>query len=413
MKISTQIAPLFNIFIKGMTLLGKFGLVFYVAKYLEPKDMGVYGLLVSLIFYSLYVVGLDFYTYSTRELVKLAREQWWKYIKSQLCLISVTYLIALPVILYVVSSILEMKWLLFFILLLILEHFNQEIMRLLIVLHRNIWANSLNFIRQGLWCFFLVLLVEFDFVSITLEIVLSIWVGFSAFALLIGFILLIKNIPYSNTENIDFYWIKKGLKICLIFLIATLCTRLVTTLDRIWLEYLSGLAVVGAYSLYMSLTNALIAFLDTGVFSFIYPKMIKDVNNETLFLTHVKKMAFQTTMFTFVISIGLIIITPFLLKWIDKLLYQEYISIFYILLLANSFYCLSMIFHYILYARNEDKKIFYSQLLSLFSFIMFTFCFSMNNIELAVPFGVLVSFVVLFILKAIYAIITLKNKRVL
>ena len=40
-----------------------------MAKFLSAEEVGVYGLFVVLVSYSLYAVGFDFYTFSTRELV--------------------------------------------------------------------------------------------------------------------------------------------------------------------------------------------------------------------------------------------------------------------------------------------------------------------------------------------------------
>lgn len=402
MQINTRFLPLFNISIKGLTLLGKFGLVFYIARYLEPEEIGIYGLIVALISYSLYAVGLDFYTYSTRELVKIESIKWWKYLKSQLFLICTTYIFIVPILLYIVYQIIGGKWIIFFLILLLLEHLNQEIMRLLIVAKHNVWANNLNFIRQGLWCFFVVFVMILSLMSNSLETVLILWIVFSFIALIIGIIIIKCNITLQK-ETIDIQWIKKGIKVSSIFLIATLCTRSVTTLDRIFLEYFSGLAIVGAYSLYFSLTNALIAFLDTGVFSFIYPKMIENIEDKGIFISYTKKLTIQTFIATILISLSLIILTPFLLKWIEKEVYLDNIELFYIVLSANAFYCVSMIFHYVLYAYKEDKKILASQIISLLFFLVSILVFNLFNIEYSVAWSVLLSFVGLLLLKYSYA----------
>ncbi|OOF45502.1 hypothetical protein BKK52_12570 [Rodentibacter trehalosifermentans] len=404
-----NIYPLFNISIKGLTLLGKFGLIFYMAKHLLPSDVGTYGLLTVLIFYSLYAVGLDFYTYSTRELVKLDKSEWWKYIKSQLFLILTSYFLFLPIVLVITYNILGIDWIPFFIVLLILEHVNQEISRLLIIFHKNIWANNLNFIRQGLWCFILVLLVETNISELTLEFIFILWSVFNLLALTIGSCLLKKQIIF-NKSCIDFLWLKKGLKVSFLFLMATLCIRAISTIDRIWLEHIDGLTLVGAYSLYVGLTNSLIGFLDSGVFSFIYPKMIKDVHNQTLFLSHVKKLASHTFIFTILISISLLIITPFLLNWIGKEIYKNYIDMFYIVLIANIIYCLSMIFHYILYSHNKDKQIFFSHLMAMITFFIATSSLILLDINNSVAYGVLMSFLGLFLVKLYYASIILKKE---
>ena len=60
---------LFDLSLRVAALGGKFLLMVAIARYLTVKDVGDYGLYVSIIVISLYFVGLDFYVYSTRELL--------------------------------------------------------------------------------------------------------------------------------------------------------------------------------------------------------------------------------------------------------------------------------------------------------------------------------------------------------
>ena len=55
--------------LRGLTLTSKFLLVFFLAKFLEPRDVGLYGLLAAVVGYGIYFVGFDFYTYASRELI--------------------------------------------------------------------------------------------------------------------------------------------------------------------------------------------------------------------------------------------------------------------------------------------------------------------------------------------------------
>lgn len=74
---------LINIALRGMTLGSKFLLIFFLARFLEPAELGLYGLLVATIGYALYLLGLDFYTYSTREILKRERNEWGGLLKNQ------------------------------------------------------------------------------------------------------------------------------------------------------------------------------------------------------------------------------------------------------------------------------------------------------------------------------------------
>ncbi|PQI89099.1 hypothetical protein C5U11_05310, partial [Acinetobacter baumannii] len=99
MTLGLKIAPLINLSIRALTLLGKFILLFYMAKFLSAEEVGVYGLFVVLVSYSLYAVGFDFYTFSTRELVLKDKKEWGSFLKSQSFLIIFAYIVILPIIL--------------------------------------------------------------------------------------------------------------------------------------------------------------------------------------------------------------------------------------------------------------------------------------------------------------------------
>jgi hypothetical protein len=51
---------LINISLRGMTLVSKFLLIFFLAGFLEPKELGLYGLLAATIGYSMYLLGFEF-----------------------------------------------------------------------------------------------------------------------------------------------------------------------------------------------------------------------------------------------------------------------------------------------------------------------------------------------------------------
>ncbi|MCT9167226.1 hypothetical protein B9X71_14020 [Acinetobacter baumannii] len=404
MASNLKLAPLINLSIKALTLLGKFILIFYIAKYLPPQEVGIYGLLVVIVSYSLYAVGFDFYTFSTRELLHKEKEKWGSFLKAQGYLILFTYLLFLPLILILCSYFINTKWLLFLFFLIILEHLNQELMRLLIVDKKLVWANNLLFIRSGLWCYVIIIAMYFSLIEKNLSNILYFWLISDLFSLFIGWFILKKGIYFQNNDKLQIEWIKKGLRICIPLLGSTLILRGITTLDRIWLEKLEGLEVIAAYSLFFGLANSILSFLDTGVFSFIYPKMIQENNNKNNFVKLVKKMFLQTIFLTSFISIFLIMSLPYLLNWIGKNIYYKYENIFYIILLSNIFYCIGMIPHYILYSKHQDKQIVITHIWGLCVFILSTLLFIYNNVEVAVAYGILSSFLFILFLKVVFVI---------
>ncbi|MBM7139702.1 MULTISPECIES: hypothetical protein [Acinetobacter] len=404
MILNLKLAPLINLFIRAFTLLGKFILLFYMAKFLTQEEVGLYGLFVVLVGYSLYAVGFDFYTFSTRELVLKDKTEWGVFIKSQGYLIGIAYFIILPIILYISSYSIPLKWLYFLGGLIVLEHLNQEIMRLLIIDKKAVLANNLLFIRSGLWCYLIIGSMFFSLVNKNLENIVYTWLAADLIALIWGWIKFKKDIKFVKKQDVQYNWLKTGLKICIPLLFSTLILRAITTVDRLWLEHLEGLGVIAAYSLFFGLTNAMLSFLDTGVFSFIYPHMIKEKNNTEKFNKLVKKMFLQTIGLTLFISVSLIVIFPYLLNWIGKDIYFTYRNIFYIILTSNILYCIGMVPHYILYAKGDDRKIIISHVVGLIVFFFSTLICIYNNIAIPVAYGLCFSFLSILIAKLLFSI---------
>ena len=94
---ATNKIRLLNIALHGATLSTRFLFIFFLAKYLDPALVGYYGLFTATIGYSLYFVGLDFYTYVTREILKTQNSQRGQLLKCQAALSGVLYILFLPI----------------------------------------------------------------------------------------------------------------------------------------------------------------------------------------------------------------------------------------------------------------------------------------------------------------------------
>src|SRR5690606_36382753 len=122
---------LVSVSLRGGTLVCKFLLIFFLAKFLPPEEVGVFGLVAATIGYSFFVVGFEFYTYSGRELLGLSRDGWLPVIRDQWVLFAVGYVFILPVLTFIFGVYLSSwKYVGWFLLLLLFEHTAQELNRL-------------------------------------------------------------------------------------------------------------------------------------------------------------------------------------------------------------------------------------------------------------------------------------------
>lgn len=394
-----RLALLTNILLRAVTLGARFLLIFFLARYLVPAELGLYGLLIATIGYALYLLGLDFYTFTTRELLKRPADKWGGLLKSHGVLALTLYAIFLPILLSVfLSGSLPWSLVYWFFVLVVLEHINQELMRLLIAISEPLMANAVLFFRQGVWAVIVSGVMYFCPEYRSLEFVLFAWCIGGTLALLLAVYRLSQLRIKGWSYKVDWHWIGKGLKVALPLLVATLALRALFTIDRYWLEALGGLEVLGAYVLFVGLSNALLAFLDAGVFAFIYPGLIRSFQeqNEFAYKQGLKKLAVQTITLSFVFVVFALFLIGPLLIWLDKPLYIEQQALFPWVLLATVIYAIGMVPHYALYAQGLDAPIIKSHIAGLLVFIVATWLLSTQWRNFAVPIGVSIAFTFIF-----------------
>ena len=402
MGISNRIRAI-NIGLRAATLASRFLLIFFLARFLEPAQLGLYGLLTATIGYSLYLLGFDFYTFTTREVLKRERQEWGGLLKDQGALSLFLYAIFIPLLcLIFIKGLLPWSLAGWFFALLVLEHMNQELGRLLIAISEQLLASVMLFLRQGTWAIAVTALMVVDPTTRSLDYVLGAWTVAGLVAVLTGAYRLTQLGIGGWNKKVDWAWIVTGLKVSISFLLSTLALRGVFTLDRYWLQSLGGLEIVGAYVLFMGISSTLMAFLDAGVFAFSYPGMISAYQKKqpALFRKNLRLLLIQTVMLTVAFAVvSLILLSP-LLSWLGNPLYTAQQYLYPWVLITMVLYALGMVPHYALYAQRIDRPIIHSHIASLLVFVVATWLFSQHWPLLAVPLGLCSAFALILVWKS-------------
>jgi O-antigen/teichoic acid export membrane protein len=392
-----------NMVLRSGTLGARFIFIFFLAKYLDPESVGYYGLFTATVGYFLYLVGLDFYTYTTREILKAPIEQRGQMLKGQAALSALLYAIAVPLAVWVLP---QAGWsrdlLLWFFPILVFEHLNQEISRLLVALSEQITASLILFMRQGSWGLAIVGLMIADASMRQLQAVMACWLAAGVIAACLG-LRKIRQLRLGGWHRpVDWQWVKTGAKLSLAFLLATLALRGVQTIDRYWLQSLTNIETVGAYVLFLSMAGTLMVFLDAGVFAFAYPELIDLHHKQRNAQAHRKVKQLLIHILLAAAAFGVIswLLLPYLLQWINKPLYVENMWLYPWLLLATVINALGMAPHYGLYAQRRDKAIIGSHIAAMVAFAMSVWLLSQTLPTLAVPLGLVIFFTVILVSKA-------------
>lgn len=399
-----NVTRLLNLSLRSATLGTRFALIFVLAKYLEPSSVGHYGIFTVTIGYCLYLVGLDFHTYVTREILKTGNEQRGRLLRGQIFLSGVLYFSFLPLIILFLN---QTSWpnsiTLWFLPILILEHFNQELSRILIILSDQLTASILMFIRQGTWVIAICILMPLIPSSRTLPVAIALWACAGVVAATLGFWRVRRLEMGGWHDPIDWDWIKSGIAVSIPLLLATLSLRGIQTIDRYWIESLGGIELVAAYVLFLGIASTLIVFLDAGLFSFTYPELIKlyQKNHLEQAKAKMRNTFFQTIIFSVFFAALSWLSLPYILNWIDNPAYENSIFLYPWLLSAFTINSLAMIPHYALYAQRLDKHIAHSHVTALASFLASTWLISKSNPTLAIPLGINIAFLVILTWKTL------------
>lgn len=404
-----MIKSILNIFLRGITIFSKFIFIFFLGKYsLDETTIGVYGMISTSIAILIYIIGFDFYVFNVREIIS-DKENIRDKVINQLIFHLIGYSIILPIVIPFIFyfNFVDWKYIYVFIFLVISEHLGQEVYRLLTAFKKTVLANSILFIRSGLW--FWIVLYDFFIANNEIDLTRYIyyWLFFSLLAIIISsFYLkpLIKN-PSERVLDFktDFSWIRKGIKGASIFFIGSISFQIIQFSDRFMIDYYLGKKMVGVYTTYAQFVNALDIFVFSGVTMIFYPKLIEVFSDKKKYKEMQKKYSKKLFLMTIVLVIILIILAPIILEFMKKKSMINHLNTFYILVIASFFLITSNIYHYDLYVKKKDRFILSATIISMISNILF-------NIFLIPQYGIfgaslstLVSFIIIFSYKLFYS----------
>ena len=350
-----------NLTLRLLSMGAKFLLVVVISKYLSLEQLGEYGIFVTTITLATFLLGYDFYTYSARQLI-YEEDKQLIYIRDQFLFYLIFYIVILPLLLVVFFvGLIEWKYLIYFYFILVFEHLSQELYRLFTSLSKPIFANFLFFIRTSIWVYYITISWYFNLTTdYGLDSVYSYWLICSGVSVLLGFIKLSKMYDLTRlNQNIDWKWIKTGIRVSTAFFIGTIAYKVIEFSDRYMIDYFLGKDSVGIYTFYSNIANALQAIVFTMVIMIYYPKMISLHKTQKFaeFKILVKKFYLEVILYSVIVSLILIVAINPLIEFLGKYEFLIEINSFYTLLVSVLILNLSFVPHYILYVQEKDLYI--------------------------------------------------------
>lgn len=346
----------FILSLRGASIAARFLLSFLFVKYISLEFQGEYTLLLTTVTLMMLTVGVDFYVYSNRYMIKNKAETGFTLI-NQFVFHLLSYVIL--VLLFLVFNYFDIFAHYFTItifILLVFEHLGMEFFRIFIALEKVLTANILLFIRTGIWPLILIYQLLFTEVDVTLNSVVFYWVLASVLTVIIGFILIHKEV-IAEKFSLDKKWIKRGFNVGVLFFTATAAQKVIEFSDRYIIDAILGAKSLGIYTFYFQLANVANVAIFTVIISFLYPKIIYYVNigdKKNAFAT-IKKLQKNSILFIAIYAVIIFLLLPYLLEFIDKSELNNHKVVLFLFLGGNLFLNLSFASHYSLMAIEKDK----------------------------------------------------------
>lgn len=283
MKFAPHVTKLSSLFLRGATLVIRFGLSFYIIKFLGPEAFGTYGLVLGLVGIMPALIGWGLNYFVAREIVGKTPAEALVLVRDRLAIsvasltiISVLALAALPF----TGRSLDMIALLIF-LLIWAETLGLDVNQPLIGMDLALLANVVFFIRAASWVIPAAAAGMLFPQMRTLEAVFGAWlIGHClANAAIFAFI---RRWPLKVMKQtpIDRAWVRERLSASWFIYLSDLGLVGFIYLDRYIVGATLGIALAGIYSFYWSLTNALQTLVQTAVVQMALPALVRAARGE-------------------------------------------------------------------------------------------------------------------------------------
>lgn len=350
-----------GIALRAATLASKFILVLYMARYLTPEELGIYGMITVTVALSLFVLGMDFWRFNTREILARNEAERTPLIRDQLVFHLIIYVLALPLLLVIfVAGFIPWQFVGWFYVILVLEHLSQEAFRLFVVFSRPIVANLIFFFRSGAWIYAVlgVSILGIEQVGLT-TIILGWMVGQVTSLLIAGYFF--RHLDWSPVlrRGIDWGWIGEGARKSAVLLGMTLFLQVMQFVDRFFIQHYHGEALVGVYTFYASAATVVQTFVFTGVVMILLPKIVEAYEKGEFeqYRHFMKKLSLGILAGAIALSmLAALVIYP-VIAFVGKAIYVTHLSAYFILLGATFVLLISYIPYYALYVRKKDREL--------------------------------------------------------
>lgn len=352
------------VILRVLTLASRFLLSLMLARMLSPTEMGEYGLLTAALAFALLGTGLEFYSYTLREMVPATPARRTRIIADQIALgVLALLVVGVLVLVAILGGLFPSRLAPWFLLILITEHISLEATRILIITERPVRAYVGVFLRGGIWVYAMMVLMFATPSTRKLETVLVWWALGGALAIAFSAVSL-SNLPWRDLKGYRPDWIAifAGLRTARPFMLTAAGALVISYADRFIIDRFVGREALGIYTFYSTILIGLLSLGGSVSHQFL-PKVIAGYA--------VSADAYRAALRTFfwsllTLALGTTIISGLLmgpmLNILGLSLYASGVWVFYAMLPGIFLRMMADVPSYALYAARSDNYLLFCNL---------------------------------------------------
>jgi O-antigen/teichoic acid export membrane protein len=352
------------------SLVGKFGLSVYIARYLSLDDLGLYGLIMSLTMFAVVIYGGRIDYDLARQIAKMDKMNGYGLLRDQSAFYIINYIITIPIVIFGQYFFREPLTLLLLVLLICwLESYSNLLFVNTLFLSRPILANVAFFLRSGLWSIMVIA------AGLAFPTVRSLWFVLAAWAIGTGlsialnlWFLEIQCWPGARAAAVDWARIRTALGRSFPMWIGSVGLVGGSYLDRFVVGAFLDMKAVGLTTFYTSFSGAVVMLVSTSIFGVVAPKLVDYAaqRRATQYNRELRRAGFNSAALSAVLCVGISICIPYLASAMHKPEIAGNVLALWLLMAATFVRMIAETAFCGLYSQHKDREIWIGNSIFLF-----------------------------------------------
>jgi len=382
----------------------RFLFIFFLGKVYGFEIAGQYGLIQAIISFSIYVMGLNFSTFSIREFALLDKNNNKIFFASQsiffISIYFVIFLVAMPVAFLIGYDI---KVSIGVFCLAVLNHMSLELVRILNSVGQFLTAAALLFLKSVGWVLVLVGLHFYQIISLDFRTLVMAWMV-GEFIVVILCISAALKVIEPDWLKLDWEWIIKGIRSSAYLLVGALAMKGLFTIDRFFVGQIMEPEFLGIYIIFLAVANAMTIVTESAYVPLATPgltRLFKLMRYDDFIRAGVRFFRSVLVSST-LLAVLAVVFFDSMGGFFKSDLFIAYRSIFYLIIVTILIHNFGISAQIILYAMREDSlnvSISVACLIVFMLAITIGYSFS-ESLEFCVPISLFIAAVAGFVLRS-------------